>query len=154
MKIRKANKRDIELIVQLNFQLSDFHAKFDNYYKTGQESMKDFRKYLKEIIAKRNFRIIIAEDKGKVVGFFIGRIDKAKPSVKPLKVGGLNTAFVCQKYRRSGIGQKMFKDLFSWFQKNKIKNIELSVDYRNKIGCEAWKKFGFKDFMRRMRLDL
>jgi L-amino acid N-acyltransferase YncA len=154
MKIRKANKKDIEPIVQLNTKLGDYHTQLDAFYKTGREGMSGFRKHLKEIINKKNFRIIVAEDQKKIVGFFVGRINKAKPYAKPLKVGGLNTAFVCKECRRSGIGQIMFKDLIDWFRKNKIKNIELSVDFRNKIGCGAWKKFGFKNFMKKMRLDL
>jgi L-amino acid N-acyltransferase YncA len=154
MKIRKANKKDIEPIVRLNAQLADYHAEFDSFYKTGKASAKGFRKHLKEIIVKRNFRVIVAEDQGKIVGFFVGRIDKAKPYAKPKKIGGLGTAFVCEKCRGTGIGQIMFEGLLSWFKKNKVKNIELSVDCRNKIGCNAWKKFGFRDFMKRMRLDL
>lgn len=141
-------------MAQLNAQLGDYHTQFDAFYKTGRAGLKDFRKHLKEIIAKRNFRVIVAEDQQKIIGFFIGRIDKARPYAKPLKVGGLNTAFVCEECRGTGIGQKMFADLIGWFRKNNIKNIELSVDYRNEIGCKAWKKFGFKDFMKRMRLDL
>lgn len=154
MRIRKASQKDIEPIVKLNSQLADYHTQFDAFYKTGRASAKDFKKHLKEIINRRNSRVIVAEDQGKIIGFFMGCINNSKPYAKPKKVGGLSTAFVCQGYRRSGIGREMFEDLLNWFRKNKIKNVELSVDFRNEIGGQAWKKFGFKDFMKRMRLDL
>ena len=154
MKIRKANKKDIEQILKLNLQLFDYHAKIDKYYKTGKESNKEFEKHLREIISKRNYRITVAEEGGKICGFNVGHIGKPKAYAKPKKIGMLSTAFVCKEYRRAGIGKLMFDDFINWCRKNKIKNIELSVDSRNEIGNGAWKKFGFKDFMKRMRLDL
>ncbi|HOX10746.1 MAG TPA: GNAT family N-acetyltransferase [Candidatus Moranbacteria bacterium] len=154
MEIRKANKKDIEKIVELNAQLFNYHAKIDKYYKSDKEGINSFKKHLKEIISKRNYRIIVAEDKGKTVGFLVGRVDKPRPYAKPKKIGMLSTAFVCKNCRRSGIGKLMFNDFLEWCRKNKVKNIELSVDSRNEIGNGAWKKFGFKDFMKRMRLDL
>jgi len=154
MKVRKANKKDIKRIVELNSQLADYHAKLDAYYKRGKDCRKGFGKLLKKIISKRNYRIIVAEDNGKMCGFFIGQINIARPYARPKKIGGLSTAFVCEECRNSGIGKALFDDLIGWFRKNKIKNVELSVDFRNKIGNKAWKKFGFRDFMKRMRLDL
>ena len=56
MKIRKANKKDADMIMKLNSQLSDYHAKIDRYYKTGKEINKGFKKHLGEIIGKRNYQ--------------------------------------------------------------------------------------------------
>ena len=154
MKIRKANKKDIKQILELNLQLFDYHAKIDKYYKTGKESNNEFAKHLRKIISKRSFRIIVAEENKKLCGFLVGHIGKPKGYAKPKKIGMLSTAFVCKECRRSGIGKLMFEDFLGWCRKKKVKNIELSVDSRNEIGNGAWKKFGFKDFMKRMRLDL
>lgn len=154
MTIRKANKKDIKKIVELNAQLFNYHAKIDKYYKTGKESNRQFLKHLKEIISKRNYRVIVAEENGKMYGFSVGHISEPRAYAKPKKIGVLSTAFVCKEYRRAGIGKLMFDEFLKWCRKNKIKNIELSVDSRNKIGNGAWKKFGFKDFLKRMRLDL
>lgn len=46
------------------------------------------------------------------------------------------------------------KELIKWFKKKKIKFVELSVNSRNKIGIAAWKRYGFFEFEKRMRLDL
>lgn len=154
MKIRKANKKDADMIMKLNSQLSDYHAKIDRYYKTGKEINKGFKKHLGEIIGKRNYRIIIAEENEKICGFLIGYVGKPGPYAKPKKIGMLMTAFVSKEYRRSGIGKLMFDDFLEWCRRNKVKNIELSVDHRNKIGRSAWEKFGFKDFIKKMRIDM
>ena len=44
--------------------------------------------------------------------------------------------------------------MVKWFKENEIKYVELSVDSRNKVGIEAWKKLGFFEFMKKMCLDL
>ncbi|RLI68286.1 MAG: hypothetical protein DRP02_12880 [Candidatus Gerdarchaeota archaeon] len=154
IQIRKAKQNDIDAIVKLNEQLADYHRKIDKYYKPGSETRKGFRKYLLEIIRKRNVKIMVAETNNKIIGYFIGTIEKAKPFVVPKKIGRISGAFVEEKYRKSGIGRMMFDELVQWFKKNKIKHIELSVDSRNEIGIKAWQKFGFKEFMKKMRLDL
>ncbi len=153
-KIRKATLNDIDTIVELNKQLADYHRKIDKYYKPGSETRKGFKKYLLEIIGKRNVKIIVVEINNKIIGYFIGTIEKAKPFVVPKRIGRVSDAFVEEKYRKSGIGKMMFNELIQWFKKNKIKHIELSVDSRNEIGIKTWQKFGFREFMKKTRLDL
>ena len=94
------------------------------------------------------FTIILLRRK---VGKFI---EKAKSFVVPKRIGRISDAFVEEKYRKSGTGKRMFDELIQWFKKNKIKHIELSVDSRNETGIKAWQNFGFKEFMKKMRLDL
>jgi len=154
IQIRKAKQNDIDAIVKLNEHLADYHRKVDKYYKPSSETRKSFRKYISEIIRKRNIKILVAETDNKIVGYFIGTIEKAKPFTAPKKIGRISEVFVEEEFRKSGIGRMMFDELIRWFNKNKIKHIELSVDSRNEIGIKAWQKFGFKEFMKKMRLDL
>ncbi|RLE39372.1 hypothetical protein DRJ17_01470 [Candidatus Woesearchaeota archaeon] len=83
-KIRKATLNDINAIVELNNQLVDYHRRIDKYYKTSSETKKGFRKYLLEIIRKRNIKILVAET-DEIVGYFIGTIEKAKPFFAPIE---------------------------------------------------------------------
>jgi len=154
MKIRKAKKEDIAKIVVLNSGLSAYHRKIDTYYVDAKESIRRFSKHMKESIAKKNFCILVAEEGEELVGFLVGRVDKPRAYAKPKKIGMLSSAYVDPKFRRLKIGQKFFENFLTFCQKNKVKNIELSVDCRNVIGLNAWKKYGFKEFMHRMRLDI
>ena len=155
VQIRKAKRDDIDRIVELNKQLTDYHRRLDKYYKPGSEIKKTFRKYLLEdIIGKRNTRVLVAEINGKIIGYFIGKIKKTKPIIVPKKVGRISDAFVEKEYRKSGIGRAMFRELIKWFKENKIKYVELSVHSKNEIGIKAWQKFGFKEFLKTMRLKI
>lgn len=154
MKIRKANKKDIEEIVRLNIQLTDHQARLEKYYRSGKEVADSFRKHLRENIGRRNFIVLVADNNDKLCGFFIGIISIARPHVVAKKVGRLDAAFILKEFRTSGIGKLLFDELLKWFKKNKVKNIELSVHSRIKTGNLVWKKLGFKEFYKGMRLNL
>ena len=153
-KVRKANKNDIDSIVELNKKLIDYHRRKDKYYKYTSETRKIFRDYLSKIMKKKNVRIIVAEVNGEIIGYFVGSIGKAKPFTSFKKIGRISDAFVEEKFRKSGIGKSMFDELLSWFKKNKVKYVELFVDSKNQAGIKAWRKFGFREFMKRMGLEL
>jgi ribosomal protein S18 acetylase RimI-like enzyme len=154
IKTRKAKKEDLEAIMELNKQLADYHRKIDKYYKPSSGTRKSFKKHLSNIIQKNTVKILVAEDDERVIGYFVGSIEKAKHYVVPEKIGRISAAFVEEKYRELGIGKKMFDELIKWFKRNKIKHVELSVDSRNETSIRTWQNFGFKEFMKKMRLDL
>ena len=154
IKIRKAKKNEIEELVKLNSLFIDYHRKLDNYFRHGSEVRKSYNMYLSRIIKKRNVKILFAEIDKKIVGYLIGEIRKAKPFLVPKRIGNISEAFIKEEYRKEGIGSKMVENLINWFKENKIKNIEVSVNFNNEIGKKAWQKFGFKEFMKKMRMDL
>lgn len=154
MKITEAKKKDINSIVKLGREMADFHRKFDGYYKPGEE-MEDFlRKISSKSLGKRNIKILIVKNKNKILGYGIAHIEKPKVYVKPKKIGYIAGLYIKMPYRRKGIGKEIFDKFLGWFKSRNIKNIELSVDSRNKIGRGAWKKYGFFEYQKRMRIDL
>jgi len=155
MLIRNATKQDIQFIVKLVREIVDYHQVIDKYYKaySGYNS-KEIRDYFERLMKNRDTKIIIAEENEKVIGYFMGVIEKAPQYVLPKEIGVIFDAFIEKEYRNQGVGKKIFKELLKWFKKKKVKHIELTVDARNKIGLKAWRKFGFFDFRLKMRLDL
>lgn len=154
VKIRKANKKDITGLIKLHKKSSDYHRKIDKIYVSNHNSSRVYKEFLLNDITKRTLRIIIAEDSGGLIGFISAKIKRTDPYTTPPKVGVIIDSFVEVSHRKKGIGQKMTKEIFSWFTKNKIKNVILDADSRNKIGLHAWQKYGFKEFRKRMKIDL
>jgi len=152
--VRKASESDVPDIVKLNMQLADYHRRIDEYYKSGKGRCSSFKPYINEVMKKKNAKVLVAKIDSKVIGYLIGEIIPARPYLTPKKIGKVANAFVDAKYQRCGAGKMMFSELIAWFKKNNIKHIELTVDVRNKIGISAWEKFGFKEYMKKMRLDL
>ncbi len=137
IKIEEAKKKDLNSIIKLNKGLADFHRKIDKYYQSGQEKQNVSRRYLLRNLKSKNSKVLIMRDKKKIIGFFIGRIERSKPYAVPKKIGKVATAFISEKYQGKGIGKEVFKELINWFKANKIKYVRLSVDSRNKIGLAA-----------------
>ncbi|MFX0094355.1 MAG: GNAT family N-acetyltransferase [Candidatus Hodarchaeota archaeon] len=154
IEIRQATKDDIDGIVELKGQLADYHIEIDTYYKPGLEMRKEYKAQLIPLFERENVKIFVAEAENKVISYFIGTIEPSKPFIVPNEIGRIADAFVAEKYRGSGIGKQIFKKIIDWFRQNQINYVELSVDSRNKTGLNAWQKLGFKEYMKKMRLDL
>jgi ribosomal protein S18 acetylase RimI-like enzyme len=154
IKIEEAKRKDINSIVKLNMALDNYHRKFDEYYKSGEELKKGFKKWLLKNFSKRNFKVLVAKDKNKILAYGIASIEKPRPYAKPKKIGKLMNLYVKERYRKRGIGKQIFDKFLEWFKSRNIKHIELSVDARNQIAISAYKKYGFFEFQKKMRLDL
>ena len=154
MVIRLARPEDTEDIVSLHRLLADYHRRIDDYYKEGKDTADNFRLFLQDMFARKDARVIVAEDRGKLAGYFIGIIRASKPYVRHARTGRISDAFIRENYRHQGLGNMMFEHLKNWFKEHGIQHIELSVDVRNAAGIKAWRKYGFRDFMLKMRLDM
>lgn len=154
IEIRKATKKDVKGICKINDELADYHTRIDSYYSPAKNVRKSFKDKLVKCINKKDFLILVAVDKNKIVGYFVSEIIEGKGYKVEKRIGYLHTAYIAEDYRRMGIGKEIYDLTKFWFKKNKIKYIELTVDSRNKIGNSAWNKLGFKEYMKKMKLKI
>jgi ribosomal protein S18 acetylase RimI-like enzyme len=152
--IRTAQPQDIDVITELNCELADYHRALDVYYKSGEETRSVFKQYVRDILNKRHYRIVVAEMGGGIVGYCIGRIEPTRPFIAPERIGKISDTFVKEGYRNREIGKLMVHSLFSWFREKGIFQAELSVDSRNEGGVKAWESLGFRECMKKMRREL
>lgn len=152
IKIEEAKRKDINSVIKLSKEMADFHRQIDDYYQSGREI--DNKKWILKKFGKRNFKILIAKKGNKIIGYGISEIRKPKSYIVPQKIGDLMNLYVEEVYREKGVGRKIFEQFLQWFKKRNIKNIELSVDARNEKAIKAYKKYGFFEFHKKMRLDL
>lgn len=153
IKIRKANLKDLDGIVDLAGLMLDYHCKMDKYYGIYSK-YEDMKKFYKDQLKSKDRRFIVAEnEKKELVGFASGSII-SMPKTKAPKIGTLIAVFVRKEYRGKRIGEKLFREMLKWFKREKVKHIETSVDARNRRSVKLWKKFGFNDYQLRLRMDL
>jgi ribosomal protein S18 acetylase RimI-like enzyme len=157
VKIEEAKKEKINSILSLMTKLSDYHKKIDpKYYKSGKERKKSDKKLLIKYFSKKrkNRKILVAKVKNEIVGFIIGGIQKSPPYCKETKVGIIYRFYVKKNFQRKRIGKLLVEALSNWFKKRKIKFVEVEADSRNKIGIKAYRKYGFFESHKIMRLNL
>ena len=151
--IREAEEKDFDGMMELNKESIDYHLNIDSYYKSSSE-YEGLDDYMKEQLKDENVKILVAEGGGEIIGRIVGVIIKPSPYARPERIGNIDEAYIKEKYRRMGIGKELFDRLLKWFKERGIKRLELSVDARNEIGVNAWRKFGFSDYRLNMKRDL
>ncbi|MBL7147360.1 MAG: GNAT family N-acetyltransferase [Nanoarchaeota archaeon] len=147
MIIRKAKKEDFEDCFKLELEYAKYNNKIVipksfQYSLSKKERRKQFNKKIKKI----NTLFLVMHDKNKIVGFFIGNIDKLNTNgfkFKESKVGYLENVFITKKYRNKSYFSKFMKIFYDYLKKNKIKYCVLHVDIKNKKVIEAYNKWGF-----------
>jgi len=88
------------------------------------------------------------------VGFALCFLSPNVPIYKEKKIGVVSDVYVKEELRRKGVAKKMFDVAVSWFRKNKVRSVRLSVAADNLEARAAWRKLGFEPFMIDKRLDL
>ncbi len=151
--IRNFKEKDLSTVVRLSKKMIDYHHEIDPYYKPSvkYENLKDDAR---EWLIERNTKVLVAEIDGGIVGYARGSIERSPMFVTPSKIGIVDDLFVAEPYRKQGIGERLFSGLLDWFKIKKVKNIELSVDFRNEAGIKFWEKLGFFKYKLKMRLVL
>jgi ribosomal protein S18 acetylase RimI-like enzyme len=142
--IRKAKLKEVGEISKLHKKLAEYHHRLDNFYSSKINSKRYIRKVIKQIL--------VAELEGKIVGFIIFRIKK-HPAYSE-KITHISDLYVDEKYRKLGIGKKLVEEIIKLSKSKKVKYITITVHCKNEIGLKFWKKLGFEEYSKNMRLKL
>lgn len=153
MIIRSAKKSDLPELMKLLEEMVIYHTKIDRYYKSFSK-YSGLKEEVESWLFNKEMKVLVAEDDGELVGYAQVSAEDAPTYAAVLKIGVVYDMYVREPYRRSGIANRMFTEAMAWFEKKKIKNIELSVDARNTAGVKYWESLGFSVYKFRMRKDL
>lgn len=154
IKLRKAKRADIDALVELEVLLAEYHHKIEpEYWKSPRTARGHFKKLLAKEMIKRDALILVVEAGGKIIGHFTGEIMRPK-AMKPKIIGHVGHGFLLEKYRGQGIAKKAVGILIKWFKRKGAKVAELSVDSRNVAGLHAWRSLGFKEFVKKMKMEI
>ncbi|MBT3941082.1 GNAT family N-acetyltransferase [Candidatus Woesearchaeota archaeon] len=108
--------------------------------------------YIKKVIRKRKTLFLVAEDKGKLIGFAIaGRFEAADDKRERVFV---DNVFVIKEYRKKGVASNFMKKILNWAKKNKCVRVGLSSHVKNKTALALWPKLGFKEHHISFKKDL
>jgi ribosomal protein S18 acetylase RimI-like enzyme len=152
--LRKTTEQDIPRIVELSGFLADHHHGLDPYWKAGKETKATFGEFLKGELQKENTLWLVVESERTIIGYFSGELSPTNPAAVPQQRGHVSNAFILEKFRGKGVARAAVKQLFEWFKEKGATVAELTVDSRNVEGVRAWEGLGFKEYMKRMKVDL
>lgn len=133
MLIRKIKKSDVEFIIDLMNEGLKYNKKYDPQLYTGV-SDKDFRDKINQL--NSNSLILVAEDRGTIVGYILGLMKE--------KTGIIGDLVVSRKYRRKGIGKRLTNSMIKYFKENGCTKSKLNVFEKNTTAIKAYSRYGFK----------
>lgn len=117
-----------------------FYWESDNNHKIGwiNKIKSDFK--------KEHIHILVVEDKNKLIGYILYRIDKCKPYGLENK-GFIEELFVLQEYRRQKIGTNLILEAIKNMAHDaNVKFVFLNVFVKNVGAIKFYDKLGFFDF--------
>lgn len=150
MIIRKANKNDLDEIIELWKEFMDFHAELDPAFARSESGHIDFYEYAKKQLADKDRNILVAELNGSLVGYCTSEIKKLPAVFKDRNYGYIEDIAVNSNHRNRGIGKQLFDATFQWFLHKNISRMELNVLAGNVNTEKFWEGLGFKIFTKKL----
>ena len=149
--IRKANIKDVELLVQMWKEFMKLHDaaviaknnRIKPHLKLKKDAHERFRKWTIQLIKSKKGLITIAEVDGKPAGYTLSLIKKNIPIFALDELGYISDMYVKKEYQGLGISSKLKDAAVKWFKEKKIKHISLRVYYDNEHARKVYEKWGF-----------
>lgn len=159
IKIRKANLKDENLIVNLWLLFRDDHKCIilDNnkelikHQMMKKDAEKIFRDYLKKHLSSKDAYIQIAFVDKKIAGYNLNYVQSSNPVFVIDKTGYISDLFVKKEYRGLKISSKFKENAFRFFKKKNLNYASIKVWPDNLYAHKIYKKWGFSDIHVEMR---
>lgn len=152
--IRDANSDDLNDVVGLWEMLARHHEELSDQFALAWDGKRKWSKYLREKFSEISTKLIVAEEDGEIVGFMLCLLSPNTPVFKDRKIGIISDVFVLEERRRKGVAKNMLNRAIAWFEKNKVRSVQLGVAHDNFEARAAWRQVGFEPYIIYKRLDL
>lgn len=140
MQIREATPNDAEKFLKLVVEVES-KADYMLYEACERKTIVEKQRMQLEMIEKQeNATILLAEEKGELIGYLItiGGTAQRKKHTAYVVIG------VLDQHKGKGIGTALFEQLDKWAIVHGIVRLELTVVTQNEAGVSLYKKMGFE----------
>ncbi len=154
IEIRDATEKDLKGIVELWELLVEQHRTYSDHFAIARDGRRKWARYLRQKFSEPSTKLIVAEEEGELVGFMMCLLSPQESIFAEKATGVVSDAFVRKDRRKKGVMKEMLRVALRWFDKNKMKSVEVSIAAANLEARAAWGQLGFKPFLVRNRLQL
>lgn len=138
LKINETPIYEFDSIRPLWEQLNRTHYQNSTYWKNHFEKLT-FEKRIKGLQAIEKKKIFVATVEENLIAYCL-------VSIKGV-YGEIDSIFVQENYRASGVGDKLATKALEWFAENSIQDIRVEVAEGNEKVLPFYEKLGFKRYM-------
>jgi len=154
MDYRIINSGDIDsLMVIWKVLMKEHKAMEPELYKLSNIAGDKQRSFFLSSMGSDEKFLYGAFDGKKLVGYAFGWIDSRPPVLDIQKIGNLSDLIIDPSLRGAGVGKELVNIFIDWCKSRGVKKVQLNVLF-DKDAVGFYKKQGFRDFMRKMILDI
>lgn len=151
IEIVKADESHISDIGKLWLEFIRFHQDIDPIFTPVDDAVSGFEEeQVRRLMKTEDGLVLVALDKGQVVGYSLSEIQEPPKGIKREKYGYISHMAVTASYRRRGTGEKILDKIMKWFYSKNVDRVELDITTKNQVASSFWKKHGFTDYMRKL----
>jgi GNAT superfamily N-acetyltransferase len=142
--LRSAKPSDLSTLNQFQQRLVNHERPFDpGIPREGEVKYYD----IEELIEADNTNLLVVESENRIIGCGFGQIKKNLLWATNKDYGYVGLMFVDEGFRKQNIGKLIVEALIDWFKEKNISDIRIKVYKNNAVAVEAYKSYGFNDFV-------
>ncbi len=154
VEVRELKYEDIEELTELWYELATMHQDIMQGYELSEEPRKEWKSIIEDGLEKKGMVTLVAEEKGKIVGF-VNAVHRKRPAFFVRKeVGYILDLFVKEDRRNEGIGKKLVKRAERWIKDRGLKTAILTVSPENHTAVKFWEDQGYETYLLKKRKEL
>lgn len=149
VQLREATLNDLPTLLEFEQALVAYERPFAPHLKQGKIHYYNIEAYIQD----PNICVMVAEDKGGILGSGYALIRENIPYKTPAQLVYLGFMFVRPSARGKGINGKIMTALMQWGKDQGYTEFQLEVYDQNSSARKAYEKMGFVPDILTMRLD-
>lgn len=143
MWIRRAGVGDVAGLVGFSEALFREDAGSRDPFTNLHWPSKEGREYFSALLSEAGAVCFVAELAGEAVGYLAGRIGE-KSTLRPVKVADLESMYVCEECRSSGVGTSLAAEFFSWAVEVGADRVSVTAYAANERAINFYERLGFR----------
>jgi len=150
VKIRKAIKKDLEVLLTYEQEVINAERPFDPTIRKGKVNYYN----LLELIESNSAIVLVACYGDKIVATGYAKEKRARPYLNHITYSYLGFMYTDTAFRGQGINGRVIDVLKKWSVSKGLNEMRLTVYNDNDPAIRAYEKVGFKSHIIEMRLSL
>jgi len=154
--IRRAQRQDLEALGRLGAMLMRTHYAFDSlrFLPPGETAESGYAWFLGSVMDSPDGAVFVAEDGDAIAGYVYAAMEPL--SWKELRgpAGFIHDIAVREEARRSGIAAQLLRTAIDWLREHGAPHVVLWTATPNEAAQGLFRRFGFRDTMVEMTLEL
>lgn len=152
--LRSAEDQDFDALLGLWRELMDLHVELDPRFALSDNADQRFFSYLDTARAREDYRVRLAEQDDRIIGFAISCVLPNSPVYRARWIGYINDLCVTASMRRQGVGEILVQDAVDWLRACGAESVEVYVAHHNQVARRFWRRIGGREYLERLSIDL